>query len=71
MTFPSVSLDNRSISDVIVSTQHRTKTTNLSSMLRPTIIKINPNKNPVNQSLAVQVILRGEKMSFELFSKNS
>ena len=32
---------------------------------------LNPNKNPENQSVAVQVILRGKKMSFELFSKNS
>ena len=58
-TFLSVSLHRRSISDVIVSTQHQTETTNLSLMLRPTIIKINSNKNPVNQSLAVQVILKG------------
>ena len=44
--------------------QHQTETANLSSMLHPTINKINPNKNPVNQSLAVQVILGGKLLFF-------
>ena len=71
-TFLSASLLKSSISNVNVSTQHRTETTNLSSMLRPAIIiiEIDPNINPVNQSVAVQVILKGKKMSFKLFSKN-
>ena len=49
-TFPSVLLQKRSISDVIVSTQHRTETTNLSSMLHPTIPPIQSNNSNQNQS---------------------